>query len=213
MYFNQSDRRGMVTQPIAEGVTLRQDQPIFNLPDPLHMRVRARINESKLALIRRGQPAHIIVDAYPGLPMRGTVGEINAINVPPANGSDVRVYYANVNIDGSFDELRPGLSAQVSFWVQARRSVTRVPLESVRWVGGQTFVAIHDRAAAEAGKPPWRWQPIELGLSDQTFAEVVAGLKPGDRVASPASGLPAPTPVATPEAATSVARLSSNPLE
>ena len=40
-----------------EGVTLREKQPIFNLPDPLHMRVRARINESKVTLIRTGQRA------------------------------------------------------------------------------------------------------------------------------------------------------------
>ena len=34
VYVNQTDRWGTVTAPIDEGVTLRQDQPIFSLPDP-----------------------------------------------------------------------------------------------------------------------------------------------------------------------------------
>ena len=55
VYVNQTNRFGMVTAPIAEGVTVRQDQPIINLPDPLHMRVKARINESKLSLVQTGQ--------------------------------------------------------------------------------------------------------------------------------------------------------------
>ena len=60
VYANQTNRFGMVTVPIAEGVTVRQDQPIINLPDPLHMRVKARINESKLSLVQTGQAARIV---------------------------------------------------------------------------------------------------------------------------------------------------------
>ena len=54
VYVNQADRWGTVTAPIDEGVTLRQDQPIFSLPDPKHMRVKARVNESKVTLIHTG---------------------------------------------------------------------------------------------------------------------------------------------------------------
>ncbi len=209
VYANQVDNWGQVATPIDEGITLYQNQPIFNLPDPLHMRVRAQINESKLACIYRGQPALVVVNAFRGRTMRGTVAEINAINVP-LRGSDVRVYYANVTIEGSFDALKPGLSAEVTFRVQSRRAVTRVRLESVRWAGGQTFVALYDSAAADAGKPPWRWHQVELGLSDATYAEVLSGLKPGDRVASPSTGLESPTPSGAPAQPTSVARLTAN---
>ena len=47
---------GMASVVIDEGVTLREKQPIFNLPDPQHMRVRAKINESKVALVQTNQP-------------------------------------------------------------------------------------------------------------------------------------------------------------
>jgi HlyD family secretion protein len=186
-----------VTQPIDQGVTLRQDQPIFSLPDPSHMRVKAKINESKLSFVQTGQRAEIIVDAYPKRTLTGRVGEITAINTP-INGSDVRVYFANVNIDEGFADLRPGLSAQVTFRVESRRSVTRVLLQSIRWADGQAFVALRDRAAGEAGKAPWRWQQVELGLSDSEYVEVVTGLNPGDQVALSTNGFPNPTPATRP---------------
>ena len=79
-------------------------------------------------MVHSGLPARILIDAYPQRPLNGTVAEVNAINTP-INGSDVRVYYVNVNIDDGFDDLRPGLSAEVSVRVGGRRKVTRVPIE------------------------------------------------------------------------------------
>jgi HlyD family secretion protein len=206
VYVNQTDRWGTVTAPIDEGVTLRQDQPIFSLPDPLHMRVKARINESKVTMIHPGQPAQIVIDAYPDRPLSGTVGEVTAISTP-LNASDVRVYYANVSIDKGFDNLRPGLSAEVAFRIDAHRSVTRVPIESVRWVGEKAYVARYDSARAQAGEQPWLWRQVELGLSDAHFAEVLSGLEVGDRVVSSPRPLPLPTPATINPPPTSVAEV------
>ena len=204
VYVNQADRWGTVTAPIDEGVTLRQDQPIFSLPDPKHMRVKARVNESKVTLIHTGQRVMITVDAFPDRPLRGTVGEVTAISTP-LNASDVRVYYANVEIDQGFDDLRPGLSAEVTFNVDSRPDVTRVPLDSVRWVGDKAYVAVYDRTADQSRRNIWHWRAIELGLSDAEFAEVKSGLQVGDRIVSVPRGLPAPTPEKLAPEATSVA--------
>ena len=48
VYANQANSWGRSRTQIQEGVTVRQGQPIFNLPDPKHMQVRAKINESKV---------------------------------------------------------------------------------------------------------------------------------------------------------------------
>jgi hypothetical protein len=183
----------MVEQQIDQGVTLRQDQPIFNLPDPLHMRVKARINESKVAMVQTGQPVTIHVDAFPDRPLKGTVAEVTPISIP-LRLSDVRIYYANVDITQGFDELRPGLSAEIMIDIETRRDVIRVPVASIRWASNRAYVALEDRFRGEAGLQPWRWQEIEIGLSDTAHAEVVKGLKPGDRVVALPASLPAPAP-------------------
>jgi len=193
VYFNQSNSWGQVEASIQEGVTVRQSQPIFSVPNSKFMQVRARINESKYAQIYTNQRATIRVDAFPDRVMQGTVTEITAIPAP-ANGpvSDVRIYYAMVRIEsGGFDSLRPGLSAEVNFEVGSQQEVTRIPLEAIRWVGRQPFAALQLANSHDQGLI-WRWNPLELGMSDSLFAEVVSGVKPGDRVISSPDALTPP---------------------
>ncbi len=128
VYANQADWRGMASVVIDEGVTLREKQPIFNLPDPQHMRVKAKINESKVALIHTNQPVIVRTDAFPDHPLKGIVAEVTPISIP-IRGSDVRIYYANVDITEGFDALRPGLSAEIQIEIERKEGVTRVPVE------------------------------------------------------------------------------------
>ena len=132
----------------------------------------------------------MIVDAFPERPLKGVVAEVTPISIP-IRGSDVRIYYANVDITEGYDALRPGLSAEIMIEVERRQDVTRVPIEAIRWVGGRPYVALYERTREAAGQHAWRWQEIEIGLSDPTFVEVVKGLEPGDRVvADPAASPP-----------------------
>jgi multidrug efflux pump subunit AcrA (membrane-fusion protein) len=192
VYANQANGMGMLSVQIDEGVTLRQDQPIFNLPDPKNMRVKAKINESKVAMVQTGQPVLIHIDAFPDRPLKGVVEEITPISIP-LRGSDVRIYYANVDITGGFEELRPGLSAEIIIEIETRHDVTRVPVDAIRWVGNKAFVAVYAPAPDQStDQASWRWQEIEIGLSDPDHAEVLTGLKPGDRVVARPSALPPP---------------------
>ena len=153
VHANVPNREGRIESPIVEGATVRQGQPIFYLPDPNHMQVKAKVNESKVALIQSGQPARIVIDAFPDRPLRGTVTEITPIPAPASSASsDVRVYYAVVKLDGGgFAELRPGLSAEVTFLIDSKPRVTRVPLQAVRWANEKSYVAVVVELPEEAG--------------------------------------------------------------
>jgi HlyD family secretion protein len=195
VYANRVSAWGSVELQIREGLPVYASQPIFRLLDPRRMRVRARINETQVARVKAGQPVSIHLEAFPRRRMRGRVAEITPI-AALAHGpfSDVHSYYATVRIDsGGFDELRAGLSAELKIEVETHRQVTRVPLESVRRLGDQTFVAL---ATPSGDDVDWRWKPIELGVSDSAFTEVVSGLEPGDRVIAKSDALPPPEPVA-----------------
>ena len=196
VYVNQTNGWGRVESYIQEGTTVRQDQPIFQLPDPKRMRIKARINETKVAALRTGQSCQVRVDAYPERPLQGKVLDVTAIS-SPVNGpfSDVRVYFALISMDAAFADLRPGLSAEVTFLNDRRSDVERIPLASVRRLGGESFVAIPEPtpADAEQDRPPYRWQKVDLGLSDADYIEVVSGLDAGDRIIADPSSLDVPT--------------------
>lgn len=195
VYVNQTNGWGRVVQQIEQGTTVREGQAIFQLPDPQHMRVKARINETKVGLVKNGQEAIIRVDAFPERLMHGTVAEVTAISTP-VNGpfSDVRIYYATVNIEeGGFSDLRPGLTAEVLFKSTAKSGVTRVPIQAVRSIEGKHYVAFHKPARnAESDVELWRWKRVELGLSNPDFVEVVSGVSRGDRVVADPHTLPVP---------------------
>ena len=183
------------TAVIMEGATVRQGQPIFELPDAKKMRVRARVNESKVGSIRVGQKAGIKVDAFPGQVLEGTVTSVTAIPAPNGMGSDIRIYFATVAIDsGGFDGLRPGLSAEVSFLVDSKPEATQVPLQAVRWIDSVPYAAV----TTSADRSIYRWQPVHVGLMNESFAEILDGLNPGDKVVSNPTDLPAPSPKAPP---------------
>ncbi|MFO0954719.1 MAG: HlyD family efflux transporter periplasmic adaptor subunit, partial [Isosphaeraceae bacterium] len=196
VYANQQNMWGRTEARIDEGVTVREGQPIVEIPDPKNMRVRAKINESKISSIYTGQRAEVRIDAFPDRPLRGTVAEVTAIPAP-ANGpvSDVRIYYATVNIDsGGFESLRPGLSAEVTFLVDNNPKVTRVPIQAIRWVNNQPFAAIPGTTPNADGSPSWQWRSVRIGKTSPVYAEVIEGLKPGERVvAKPELLAPAPT--------------------
>ncbi len=189
VYSNESNGWGRVETMIQEGTTVREGQAIFQVPDPTHMLVKATINESKISKVFAGQHAWIRADAFPDEALSGTVQEVTPIPSQGGNPfSDIKIYNAVVGIDsGALEGLRPGMSAEVSFFVEAHQDITRVPRQAIRKEGEASFVAIPTRT-----RIGFRWQPLQLGLIGSAFAEVVAGLEPGDRVIADPWDLPAP---------------------
>jgi len=157
------------------------------------MRVRAKVNETKVSLIHPGQRASLRIDAFPDQRVFGTVTEVTAISAPGSGpASDVRIYYANVSIDtGGFEGLRSGLSAEVSIFIDGREDATRIPLPAIRWVGGTAYAAI----ATAIDRSAYRWQPIQVGLMTPDYAEILGGLKRGDKVIAEPQNLPAPVAI------------------
>jgi HlyD family secretion protein len=201
VYVQPANNWGRVEQQIGEGVTVRENQPIFSIPDPDHMQVKVKVNETKLSFIHSGQKAKVLVDAFPEKILPGTVSEITAIPAPANMGSDVRLYYANVRIDTSENKrMRPGMTAEVTFELEARPDVVRIPLKAVRWVGQDAF------AAVPTSDDSYTWRPLEIGLMDAEFAEVVSGLEPGDRVIDQPDLLTPPTPAPQPYQTVAAAR-------
>lgn len=170
---------GRTEDQIMLGATVREGQAIFQLPDPSNMEVVAKISESKIAGLKPGMDAVVRVDAFPNRLFRGKVKEIAPIPAKASIVSDVNLYSAVVSIDAAgFNELRSGMSAEVAFNEGEKPEVLRLPLEAIRWVGNDAFAAV----AESTGR--LRWQKLQVGMMSPTHAEIVSGLKVGDRVSS-----------------------------
>lgn len=176
-YVNVTSPWGSVDYRVEPGAVVREGQAIFNLPDPKEMRIKCKVNETKVAKVQIGMPVKIQIDAIADRVFDGKVTELTAIPAP-AEGpiSEIHVYYAMISIDtGDFDGLKPGLSALVHFAADFENDVPVVPVSAVRWIDRTPFVAVLD------GESP-AWRPVTLGLTNEEQAEVKTGLKEGERV-------------------------------
>ncbi|RUL82525.1 HlyD family efflux transporter periplasmic adaptor subunit [Tautonia sociabilis] len=186
VYARNTNTWGRVEDEIAEGVTVRENQAIIQLPDPENMQVQVKINESKINSVREGMRTTVRIDAFPDRPLPGRVKEIKPIPQPANIVSDVKLYSAVVTIEGGFEGIRPGLSAEVAFHLGDRLDVTRIPVQAIRWIDEVPYAALEGRDGSVS------WRKLELGIRNPVYAEVRDGLRPGDRIVADPLILPAP---------------------
>lgn len=173
---NPMQRQG--GEPIAEGSTVLERQLIIVIPDMTEMSVRVKVHESAVQRVVRGQKARIRVDSKPNLLL---TGEVLKVSVMPDAADrwmnpDVKVYATDVKIDGSYEWLRPGMSAQVEILIETLKDVLYVPIQAVTAIGNQKVCYVQ----TPSGKPERRI--VETGQFNAEFIEVVSGLSEGERV-------------------------------
>lgn len=142
------------------------------------------IDEQDISQIQVGQKVEITADALDGQSFTGVVDKIN-INGTTASGHTS--YPVTVLVDGSPEELYPGMNVSAKILVEEVGSVLTLPVEAVER-GDTVLVAkegcldengnVVDLTAAEERK-------VTLGHNDDNYIEIVDGLKEGDVVLAP----------------------------
>ena len=98
--------------------------------DLAKMQVDTSVAEADIGKLRAGMDASFTVDAFPGRRFRGTVRQIRNA---PQNVQNVVTYDAVVDVGNPDLELRPGMTANVSFVFADRADVLRVPNGALRF--------------------------------------------------------------------------------
>ena len=179
VYANTRDGRASDQVLIEVGGTVRERQPIINLPDLDSMKVNARIHESRISMIHTGLPAKIKVDAYAD---EIFYGEVDAVaSVPSSTSSfsrDIKEYEAVIKIlddPEKVNKLRPGLTATIEVLVERRDNVLQIPVQAVITVGTRQFTFVVSAKSVVR-------KTISVGQTNERVVEVVSGLEDGDQV-------------------------------
>jgi HlyD family secretion protein len=178
-----SASNGRESEQIAEGVQVRERQTIVRLPDTSRMMTIVNINESRVGQIKSGQRA-TIQPSSGAAAIGATVTDISV--VADSNRSwfnrDVREYPVELQLDQTPPNLKPGMKAQATIFVDRRSDVLAVPLTAVYSVGSDRYVFT---PGSEGRATPVK---VTLGALNATHAEVVEGLGEGDTVVLLGSG-------------------------
>jgi len=174
---NASRFRRSSEEAIQEGATVRERQPILTIPDMREMAIKVNIHESAVQRVAVGQRVNVTIDAFPDERLTGVVNKV-AVVADSANSfmnPDLKVYPTTIKIDGSFDWLRPGMSAQVEIMVDRREDVVYVPIQAVTYFDDERVVYVDN-----GGEPERR--TVQTGAFSEQFIEIVAGLTAGEQV-------------------------------
>lgn len=173
---------------IREGATVRERQAIITIPDMSRMSVNVKIHESYIKKIKKGQKARITVDAFPDTVL---TGEVTKVGVLPDSANrwmnpDMKVYLTTITIDGTYDWVKPGMSAKVEILVNKLDNCVYVPVQAVTPDNGKQICYI------ARGMQPER-RELEIGEFNDEFIEVKHGLREGERVLLRAPGSSEPS--------------------
>jgi HlyD family secretion protein len=159
---------GDVVQPGAALVVLAEEG---------RTRLTVQPDEKNLAVLREGQEAEAVADAFPAAPFRATVSYI-APAVDAARGTiEVRLAVASPP-----PFLRPDMTVSVNVTVGRKDDALVVPAEAVRDVGTDPWVVRVEGGRATRAA-------VKLGLRGEGMLEVLEGLSQGDAVVAPAAGV------------------------
>lgn len=177
-----------------------QTPTLFLIAEDLtQMQVDANVSESDIGAVHQGQRATFTVDAYPDRRFAGTVIQVRNA---PQNVQNVITYDVVVGADNQDLALRPGMTANVAIETGRRDETLRVPSAALRFrphvaSGGAPRPTGSPGAGrarhAEDGAPSARVfvlrdgqpapVPVEIGLSDDSYTEIVKGaVAEGDQV-------------------------------
>ena len=175
---NQARYRGSSSQEaIQEGATVRERQAILTIPDMREMAVKTNIHESAVQRVAVGQAVRVGIDAFPDERLTGVVTKV-AVVADSANAfmnPDLKVYPTTIRIEGTYDWLRPGMSAEVEILVDKLEDVIYVPLQAVTYWDDKRVVYVDN-----FGNPERR--EVEVGAFSDSFIELTSGLRAGEKV-------------------------------
>jgi len=164
----------------GETVSAGLQAPTFvTILDLQRLQVDAFVDEVDIGRVQLGQHAVFTVDSLPGREMQGKVVAIYPKAVIQDNVVNYDVVVSILTPYGGL--LRPDMTANVTFQIEAREGVLAVPAAAVRRNQGRTIVRLLSH-----GQPVER--QVEVGWKDGRWIEIRSGLKEGETVLLAASG-------------------------
>jgi HlyD family secretion protein len=171
-----------------------QAPTLFTLAEDMQkMEVDAHVAEGDVARLKSGMPVTFTVDAFPGRKFAGRLRQVRNAAVTVQN---VVTYDAIVDVDNPQLELRPGMTANVTFVVAERNDVVRIPNAALRFRPPRNpertdgAAGWQNNGAGRASGPPaadrkvvytlgvqnqLQPQRIRVGLTDGSYTELVEG--------------------------------------
>lgn len=156
---------------VDPGAWISQNAPVMSVVDISTVRLVANVVEKDLRLVGAGDPADVMVDAYPGETFRGRIARVAPVLDPATRTAAIEIEVPNPGY-----RLKPGMYARMSVTIDGRTGAIVVPKTAVVDFEDDRGVF----TMTENNKS--RFVPVEVGIEDGDRVEVRSGLSEGDAI-------------------------------
>lgn len=169
----------IVEKNIKAGDTLSEVKILCTVFDMSYLTTELNIDELDISKVKVGSKVEIIVEALEEKVYEGVITRIN-INGSTLNG--VTTYPVTVRIDET-EGLLPGMNATFEIIVAKKEMALVIPVAAVER-GNQVLIYTGVTMQDEGSEIPvgYEYVTVETGISDDTFVEIVSGLKEADQI-------------------------------
>jgi Cu(I)/Ag(I) efflux system membrane fusion protein len=140
--------------------------------------IEGEVFEKDLSLVREGQAARVVIDAYPGEEFTGVVTYVYPTVSLDARTGRIRVELANPDL-----KLRPGMYANIGLASPAREEALVVPRSAVHATGEHAYVFVRGADDVLSARE------VTTGLVSGNEIEILRGVEEGEQVVSSANFL------------------------
>jgi len=146
------------------------------------------LNEVDVAKVKVGQKVTLTFDAVEGLSLTGEVAEVDSIGTV---SQGVVNYNVKIVFDTQDDRVKLGMSVSASIITDIKQDVLTIPNSAIKTAGGRQYVEVPDEDVSDSSlninsgiilKNPIKQQTVEVGLTNDTEAEITSGLNEGDKI-------------------------------
>jgi len=143
---------------------------LFTLVNIDRIRVHAKVLESEIGKMKVGREVDLKFSAYPGKIFKGEVKAISPVINPQDKTCNVIIDVANPE-----KEIKPGMHVEVEIAAEIHKNKLLIPQDAVLVRSGRKLAFV-----VEDGVAKWRY--IEVGLENESYAEVLDGIQEGESV-------------------------------
>ncbi|MFA6521898.1 MAG: efflux RND transporter periplasmic adaptor subunit [Candidatus Gracilibacteria bacterium] len=172
---------------VKDGETISSGATVATLVSHKYI-AEISLNEVDIVKVAVGQKATLTFDAIEGLSASGEVMEMDILGTV---SQGVVNYSVKIGFDTQDERIKPGMSVSAAVITDAKQDVIMIDNSAIKSSGDVNYVEmisgtvtpamLADKTGVTSATIPLQ-QQIEVGLANDTSAEILSGLKEGDAI-------------------------------
>lgn len=155
---------------VSPGEHVSAGRELFTLVNISKIQVHASVLESEIGKMQVGREVDLKFSAYPGKIFKGKVSAIS-----PMVNPEYKTCKVFIDVENPKEELKPGMHAEVEIAAEIHKNRLLVPQDAILTRSQRRLLFVVENGLA-------KWRYVEIGLENEDYAEILDGVKAGEKV-------------------------------